>query len=85
MDVLDLDVIDLPPLLLVANGTNSTQKRVARAWNSFGGLLTDLGERLKVEPYVAAAVLAVESSGRGFSGGRMIIRFENHIYGISCP
>lgn len=34
-----------------------------------------------VDPQVAAAVLAVESGGRGFgSDGRPIIRFENHIF-----
>jgi hypothetical protein len=34
-----------------------------------------------IDPAVAVAVLAVESGGRGFGpDGRMIIRFENHVF-----
>lgn len=36
---------------------------------------------LELDPAVAVAVLCVESRGRGFArNGRMIIRFENHIF-----
>ncbi len=77
-DVLDFSSLQLAPAKRVATGSNSTERRVARAWNRFGGLLTELDNRLKIEPHIAAAVLAIESSGRGFSNGKMIIRFENH-------
>ncbi|RMG89809.1 MAG: DUF3380 domain-containing protein [Chloroflexi bacterium] len=59
----------------------NTEKRIARTWNRFGGLLAVLSERLRIDPGVAVAVLMAESAGTGFDrNGRMIIRFENHIF-----
>jgi N-acetylmuramidase/Bacterial SH3 domain len=55
-------------------------KQVARIWNRFGGLLQRLSERLRIDPEVAVAVIAAESSGNGFLNDRMIIRFENHYF-----
>ncbi|HEX4949999.1 MAG TPA: N-acetylmuramidase domain-containing protein [Blastocatellia bacterium] len=55
-------------------------KQVARIWNKYGGLLQRLSERLRIDPGVAVAVIATESSGNGFQNGRMIIRFENHYF-----
>jgi hypothetical protein len=57
------------------------EKKVAKTWNNFGGLLESLSGAHKIEPASAVAVLCVESSGKGFEPGnqnRMIIRFENH-------
>ncbi len=60
---------------------SNSGRRVARAWNRYGGLLRVLADRLGIDPVVAAAVLAVESSGNAFAGdGRMVIRFEVHIF-----
>jgi len=59
-------------------GAGSAARLAARIWNSFGGLLEPLAERLHIDPGVAVAVVATESSGSGFQNGRMIIRFENH-------
>lgn len=59
-------------------GAGSAAKLTARIWNSFGGLLETLSARLGIDPGVAVAVVATESSGSGFQNGRMIIRFENH-------
>jgi len=59
-------------------GAGSAARLTARIWNSFGGLLEPLAERLHINPGVAVAVVATESSGSGFQNGRMIIRFENH-------
>jgi hypothetical protein len=57
------------------------QRLVARTWNSHGGLLGTLSDVIGVEVAAAVAVLCVESSGRGFGpDGRMIIRFENHVF-----
>lgn len=57
------------------------EKLAGNIWNKFGGLLNVLSAELKIDPAVAVAVFAVESGGRGFSDdGRMIIRFENHIF-----
>lgn len=62
-------------------GTSGNEARLARTWNRFGGLLTELSNRLRIDPGVAVAVLVAESGGSGFSSdGRMIIRFENHIF-----
>lgn len=55
-------------------------KTAARIWNAYGGLLETLAGRLDVEPEVGAAVLAVESGGTAFQDGRMVIRFENHVF-----
>lgn len=57
------------------------ERLVAQGWNSYGGILTLLSERLEIDPAVAVAVFVIESGGRGFgSDGRMIIRFEIHIF-----
>jgi hypothetical protein len=58
-----------------------TQRVVIETWNRYGGLLGGLSERVEIDPAVAVAVLAIEAGGRAFSAdGRMIIRFENHIF-----
>jgi hypothetical protein len=56
------------------------QKTTALTWNSYGGMLDPMCRAVAVPPAAAVAVLCVESSGRGFANGRMIIRFENHIF-----
>lgn len=56
-------------------------RNLAAIWNRYGGLLTLLASRLQIEPTLAVAVLAVESGGAAFGAdGRMIIRFENHLF-----
>ncbi|MCB9135624.1 MAG: DUF3380 domain-containing protein [Anaerolineales bacterium] len=53
----------------------------AEVWNNFGGILAGLSAQLHIDPGVAIAVFAIESGGRGFgTDGRMLIRFENHIF-----
>jgi hypothetical protein len=49
-------------------------------WNQYGGLLSTMSSALGIDPGTAVAVLAIESGGRAFSNGRMVIRFENHIF-----
>lgn len=56
------------------------QKATVQAWNRYGGMLEPMCRAVGVPTGAAVAVLCVESSGRGFAGGRMIIRFENHIF-----
>jgi hypothetical protein len=62
--------------------TNSpTHRLVANIYNRYGGLLEALSQALGIEPAVAVATLAVESGGQAFAAdGRMIIRFENHVF-----
>jgi hypothetical protein len=81
----DLRTITLGPpdsdRITIQSGFSSRQKAVARTWNSHGGLLTALSDIIDVDTAAAVAVLCVESGGRGFnSDGRMIIRFENHVF-----
>ena len=60
---------------------NGTDRQAANAWNKYGGLLAPLAAQLSFDPGAAVAVLAIESGGRGFAAdGRMIIRFENHLF-----
>jgi hypothetical protein len=62
--------------------TGAAASALISTWNRCGGLLAVLANELKIDPAVAAAVFVTEApGGRGFgSDGRMIIRFENHIF-----
>ncbi|KAA3659893.1 MAG: DUF3380 domain-containing protein [Calditrichaeota bacterium] len=74
----ELEPVDKLPLT-----GGQIDKKVARTWNKFGGLLTNLCGAYRIEPGAAVAVLCVESSGKGFEArnqNRMIIRFENHLF-----
>lgn len=56
-------------------------KLLAGIWNRYGGLLNALAAKLSIDPALAVAILAVESGGNAFGAdGRMIIRFENHLF-----
>lgn len=53
----------------------------ARIWNKYGGLLEPLANKIGVDPGAAVAVVAIESGGSGLGpDGRMVIRFENHLF-----
>jgi hypothetical protein len=59
----------------------SAERQAAAVWNKYGGLLAELAGKLRIDPGMAVAVLAIESGGRGFAAdGRMILRFENHLF-----
>ncbi len=55
-------------------------KQAAATWNRFGGLLGPLCAATGIPVAAAVGVLCVESGGQGFVGGRLIIRFENHVF-----
>lgn len=79
----DSDETPLNPEVILKVVGSSIEKKVARTWNKFGGLLESLSGAIKIEPASAIAVLCVESSGKGFepkNQNRMIIRFENHLF-----
>lgn len=81
----DLKSVPLPPeeakRVTVSGGLSPVQRLVARTWNSQGGLLRVLSDRVAIEPAATVAVLCVESGGKGFNtDGSMIIRFENHVF-----
>lgn len=44
----------------------------------YGELITDLANEIGVDSNLLGAVIFVESNGRGFINGRLLIRFENH-------
>ena len=75
---------DQPPAeqkITVTPNPSGTERQVALTWNRLGGLLQTWADQLAIDPGIAVAVLMVESGGRPFgSDGRMIIRFENHIF-----
>ena len=70
-----LQNVCLPPTKKIDDNSS-----VAKIWNNYGGLLEVLSKTLNIEPAIAASVLCVESSGKGFEDCRVIIRFENHIF-----
>lgn len=62
-------------------GSGAVEAAVSRAWNLYGGLLAVLAGRIGIDPAFAVAVVCVESGGQAFApDGRVIIRFENHIF-----
>jgi hypothetical protein len=75
---------DQPPedqRITVTPSLTGTERQVALTWNRLGGLLQRLADQLAIDPGVAVAVLRVESGGRAYGpDGRMIVRFENHIF-----
>jgi hypothetical protein len=54
---------------------------IAAVWNQYGAFLHNLASRLNLDPAAAIAVFAIESGGQAFGrSGRMLIRFEIHIF-----
>lgn len=69
-------------IMLEAGAMTPAAKAVAEVWNRYGGLLAVLAHELRIDPAVAVAVFVAEAPcGCGFADdGRMIIRFENHVF-----
>jgi hypothetical protein len=65
----------------LARARDAAEKRVIAAWNRFGWLLVTLADEMCIDPGAALAVAAVDVGLRGFgSDGRMLVRFENHVF-----
>jgi hypothetical protein len=76
----DPSVVSLTPKTAIA-GHNATGRRLARVYNQYGGLLEWLAAKSGISASAAVSVICAESSGAGFGAdGRMIIRFEPHIF-----
>ncbi len=80
-----LQAITLPPpvskLFEASTVQTPSERRLAYIWNRCGRLLAVLADELHIAPALAAAVAAVESGGYAFAtDGRLIIRFENHLF-----
>ncbi|MBX3012426.1 MAG: DUF3380 domain-containing protein [Caldilineaceae bacterium] len=72
-----------PPqqMITLTSGVDALTQTVVETWNGYGGLLLEESQKFGLDPSIATAVLIAEANGRAFgSDGRMIIRFENHIF-----
>src|SRR5215208_7181090 len=59
----------------------SDNSLLARIWNKYGGLLAAIAQKMSFDPAIAVAILAQESGGQPYGpDGRLIIRFENHLF-----
>ncbi len=79
----ELQAMSLTParILDAPSGAGQAALNAARIWNKYGGVLEPLAARIGVDKAVTVAVIAVESGGSGLGpDGRMIIRFENHLF-----
>lgn len=73
--------VPLVPAQLLAPLPDGSGSTLASIYNRFGGLISTLASRLNIPVSVIVAVLAAESGGRtGDANGRMIIRFEVHVF-----
>ncbi|MBL8160707.1 MAG: DUF3380 domain-containing protein [Anaerolineae bacterium] len=76
-----MEVPLIPDRLIPTEGLQGAELAVANTWNNFGNLMNKLADTLNVPVGSLVAVLVAESSGRTFAAdGRMIIRFENHLF-----
>ena len=67
--------------ITLPSNADPTKRAVAAAWNNYGALLVQHAAELGIDPGIAVAVLVAESRGEPFAAdGRMVIRFENHIF-----
>jgi hypothetical protein len=79
----ELQALSLTPArtLSAPGGAGQAALNAARIWNKYGGVLELLSARIGIDKAVAVAVIAVESGGSGLGpDGRLIIRFENHLF-----
>jgi hypothetical protein len=73
--------VPLPQQIDRNAAASNAERLAADTWNRYGNLLTVLSGELGIDPAAAVAVLGVEAGGQAFGpSGRMIIRFENHIF-----
>ncbi len=79
----ELQAMALAPArkLTAPGGAGQAALNAVRIWNKYGGVLEPLSAKIGIDKAVAVAVIAVESGGSGMGpDGRMIIRFENHLF-----
>jgi hypothetical protein len=78
----DADLLNasLEPLKKLDETGNRTEIIVKSLYNKYGNLLGLLSKKLGIELAASIAVLSVESGGIGMDKGRVLIRFENHLF-----
>jgi len=72
-----------PPTKRLVSPADGTWQETAVVdnWNKVGGFLLEKADELGIDPAVALAILLTESSGDAFDeNGRLVIRFEPHIF-----
>ncbi len=70
-----------PEDAILLGGLSGLERAMAVIYNAKAKYLHEQAQALGISTAAAAAVLKVESGGGGFaSDGRMIIRFENHVF-----
>lgn len=78
-DLMEVQLV--PERIIPTDGLAGAELAVANTWNNYGNLMRELSELLNIPVNALVAVLVAESSGRTFAAdGRMIIRFENHLF-----
>lgn len=78
----DLATVELAPKKRLSDdGLDKYGKVAVKTWNNYGNLISVISKELGIDVEIALAVICVESGGSGFSSdGKMIIRFENHVF-----
>ena len=78
----DLASVELAPKKRLSDeGMDKYGKVAVKTWNNYGNLISVISKELGIDVEIALAVICVESGGSGFSSdGKMIIRFENHVF-----
>jgi hypothetical protein len=65
----------------INRAVTDVDRAVVNFWNRYGGLVLAESDQLGIDVADAVAVLVTESAGHPFgSDGRMVIRFENHLF-----
>ena len=73
--------LDNVPMEAPADKRINDNSLLARIWNKYGGLLAQIADKMGFDPAIAVAILAQESGGQPYGAdGRLIIRFENHLF-----
>jgi uncharacterized protein YgiM (DUF1202 family)/murein DD-endopeptidase MepM/ murein hydrolase activator NlpD len=71
----------VPEKIIPTDGLSGKDLTIANTWNSYGGLIGTLADKLKVPPGGVIGTLVAESGGAAFaSDGRLVIRFEVHLF-----
>jgi hypothetical protein len=70
----------LEPSNKIDESGNRIQNIVKSTYNKYGNLLGLLSKKLGIDLAASIAVLSVESGGIGIDEGRVLIRFENHLF-----
>ncbi len=76
----DLKAVPLEAKKQLSLPSDYNDKIAAKTWNAYGNLVQKISKELRIDIKTALSVLCVESHGHGFADGKLIIRFENHVF-----